>query len=67
MSLGLDYRYVRARTERAPSKSLTKRSIYARTSLYSIVTFPPSQVTPRFWPKMIRTTRGIGYQGPFLA
>ena len=29
------YRYIRAWTERAPSKSLRKRSVHARTSLYT--------------------------------
>jgi hypothetical protein len=36
MILAIYYRYVRARTERAPSKSLTKCSVYARTSLATL-------------------------------
>lgn len=50
---------------RALRKSLTKCFVYARITLYSIVTFPPSRLTPRFWPRMIRT-RGIGYRAPSL-
>jgi hypothetical protein len=35
----IPYRYIRAWTERAPSKSLTKRSVHARTSLYDDLLF----------------------------